>query len=360
MSSQNAIGQSDKLILPFLQATGEGEASKRLQNLIHEHVGEIVAGILRRKLATAGATNTPQGESPEQTERDDLHSDITLQLLTHLQEIRNGSRETGIANFRAYVAMTTYNAVNNHFRKKYPNRCSLENKLRYLLEHRAGLALWKSRQGEWIAGFAAWQERVPDASLSPTTRQLIENPAASLQRHFPREDPVRMDPGGLLAALFQVAGEPITLDDLVRIVAELWDVRDRVPEPLPAVDEPGQAEDTGDSLSAEVLGRLDLKRYWAEICQLPSRQCAALLLQARDPNGNCILDLLEIEGVASLREMARAMEIAPEKLAGLWNGLPMEDAQIAELLEVSTQHVARMRMIARRRIAERIFGAEIK
>ena len=104
--------------------------------------------------------------------------------------------------------------------------------------------------------------------------------------------------------------------------------------------------------------RLDLHRYWIEILQLAPRQCAALLLQARDPDGNCLIELLETERIATLRQMAQAMAMRPETLVALWNGLPLEDTQIATQIGCHPAHVARLRMTARKLLAARLRLAE--
>jgi DNA-directed RNA polymerase specialized sigma24 family protein len=102
--------------------------------------------------------------------------------------------------------------------------------------------------------------------------------------------------------------------------------------------------------------RTYLARLWGEIRQLPPRQAAALLLNLRDGHGGNAAALLPLTGIATLREMATAVGLPSERLAGLWNGLPMEDATLADLLGVTRQQVINLRKSARERLARRMRG----
>jgi RNA polymerase sigma factor (sigma-70 family) len=100
--------------------------------------------------------------------------------------------------------------------------------------------------------------------------------------------------------------------------------------------------------------RTYLSLLWQEIRQLPQRQAAALILHLRDGHGHDAASLLPLTGTASLRDIARAVGLAPEKLAEIWNRLPLEDATIADLLQVTRQQVINLRKSARDRLARRM------
>jgi DNA-directed RNA polymerase specialized sigma24 family protein len=100
--------------------------------------------------------------------------------------------------------------------------------------------------------------------------------------------------------------------------------------------------------------RTYLSILWQEIRQLPQRQAAALILHLRDSHGRDAASLLPLTGTASLRDIARAMGLAPEKLAEIWHRLPLEDAAIADLLQVTRQQVINLRKSARERLARRM------
>jgi hypothetical protein len=66
------------------------------------------------------------------------------------------------------------------------------------------------------------------------------------------------------------------------------------------------------------------------------------------------LTLLPLTGIATLRDIAHVLEIAPQKLAEVWNALPLDDLSIGELLRVSRQQVINLRKSARERLARRM------
>lgn len=100
--------------------------------------------------------------------------------------------------------------------------------------------------------------------------------------------------------------------------------------------------------------RTDLSRLWNEIRQLPQRQAAALIFNLRDGHGRNAAALLPLTGTASLRDIARAVGLEPEELAEIWNRLPLEDAAIAAVLQVTRQQVINLRKSARQRLARRM------
>src|SRR5262249_43289952 len=140
---------------------------------------------------------------------------------------------------------------------------------------------------------------------------------------------------------------PVALDDLVRIVAELWDVSDVQPE----IDLSAIASDA--MPSDELETRQNLSVLWKEIVQLQPRQRTALLLNLRDGDGLNALSLFVLAGVAALREIAAAVSLTPQRLGELWNDLPLDDLTIGSLIGATRQQVINLRKAARERLARR-------
>jgi len=120
------------------------------------------------------------------------------------------------------------------------------------------------------------------------------------------------------------------------------------------VDEISRLTDPAPDAALAFERRSYLSRLWQEIRQLPPRQAAALILHLRDSRGRDAASLLPLTGTASLRDISRAVGLAPEKLAEIWNRLPLEDATIAGLLQVTRQQVINLRKSARERLARRM------
>jgi hypothetical protein len=362
MDPQAAL-KPDPLLLPYLHAKAPADAERHLKDLLDRQAEPIIQAILRRKLRVSLSQPGGRAQSREQQDAEDVHGEAVVQLLTRLRSMKSEAEGGAIGDFRAYAAVTTYRACDAYLRRKYPQRWSLLNRLRYLLENRtgqSGFGLWQDERGSWLGGFAAWQsEQRPPASAGRCER-LLRDPQAFAQRALPNEDVRRMNPAALLAALFHEAGGPIELDDLVRVVAELWEVKDSTPvEESGGPDEPREpawerAADPAADIGAQVEQRDYLRRLWEEIRQLPARQRAALLLNLRDHQGRGILALLPLAGIATVRQIAALLEIPAPEFAALWNDLPLEDAAIARRMSLTRQQVINLRKVARERLARRM------
>lgn len=112
--------------------------------------------------------------------------------------------------------------------------------------------------------------------------------------------------------------------------------------------------DPAPNAAVALVERHRLALLWQEIRRLPPRQVAALLLNLRDDRGGNAVVLLPLTGIATLREIARALGLAAEAFAEMWNRLPLEDAAIAELLGITRQQVINLRKSARERLTRRM------
>jgi hypothetical protein len=160
----------------------------------------------------------------------------------------------------------------------------------------------------------------------------------------------------LLTAIFQWTAAPVELDTLVGVVAELWNLKDGTenrenPDARPAFE---NLADRRISIAKDFDNRLYLETLWSEITQLSPRHCAALLLNLKDEQGNCAIDLWVITGVASFEQIAGALDKSAEWLAEIWNHLPIDDERIAGILGLARQQIINLRKTARLRLARRM------
>jgi hypothetical protein len=206
----------------------------------------------------------------------------------------------------------------------------------------------------WVCGLAEWynEGRTP---LGFDTRVLLDDHDLD-SRH--RLTGVKSQRGlaDLIAVILIKIGGPIYLDDLVTAVCQLGDVKD-----VHVLDEAREESrnlidsfrDSGNQAD-KVERQVYLRRLWKEICALPVRQRTALLLGLKDPQGRELVTMLSQLRVASLFEIAEVLEMAQEKFTEIWNGLPIPDQTIADLLGCSRQQVVNLRLAARRRLARRM------
>lgn len=356
ISVGSAGAQPDPLLVAWLRAADDDGAQDLLNDIVATHAAPLVRDIIGYKLR-ASAAYSDRGRQRQDAE--DVAADVLLQLVKNLRDFKANPNGRPITNFRSYVAVTTYHAWYDYLREKYPQRSSLKNKLRYLLTHRAGLALWEDEREELVCGFAAWRD-VRRGATNRKLQQLRDDPQAFVSAALPNANPVQMNPADLVAAIFDFVGQPMELDELVNIVAVLWDVREQTEarkregedeseeraEQFPAGAQP--------SIADVVEQRQFLKLLWDEVVQLPLRQRAALLLNLRDEQGGGVMALLPMVGVATIRQLAAVLEMTLEELARLWPDLPLDDLRIAGLLSLTRQQVINLRKSARERLARRM------
>ena len=341
----------DEALLPFLNEPNQDQSDRLLEQICNSS-RPIIEDIVNFKMRVHPLHGSPD----EQEDSADACSEITLKLISRLRQIKSAGDSSKITNLRGYVATIAYNACDEYLRRKYPRRHSLKNKLRYVLTHQRGLNLWESSDGKWVAGFEEWRRSTVHttiARIEPVKEPLI----IFLKETF--NDSGRRCPGDLLASTFDWIGGVVELDDLVGLVAEIWEVQDQRQRP----DDWSVSKlsfDPSAGMEAAIDHRTSAKRMWIEICQLPLRQRAALLLSARDAQGTSVAQLLPPAAIATFREIADALEISNDELTSLWDELPLEDSVIASQMGLTRQQVINLRKSARERLARRMYSSKTK
>jgi RNA polymerase sigma factor (sigma-70 family) len=347
------IDQNDALLLPFLQATDEIESQRFLEELVSKHAEPIIREIIKYKLRVS-LIHTDHNRQNQDAE--DVYSEVVVQVLAELREFKANSNNRSISNFRSYVATITYHTCYEYLREKYPRRSHLKDRLRYLLTHHNSFALWESNN-EWICGFIVWKDQNKSVARTVRPRQLYDNPQSFRKAGVSDEDLLKVNLADLLARVFNDVGSPVELEFLINIIAELMGIKEQSEQTdtdeeaevaLERLTDPGAGVDT-------IMDQRDyLRQLWLEICQLPQRQRAALLLNLKDEKGRGIIVLFTLLGIAAMDQIAEVLDITADRFAVLWNGLPLDDAVIAEHLGVTRQQVINLRKSARERLTRRM------
>jgi hypothetical protein len=304
---------ADDLLPQFLECPDADEAERLLERLVREQASPVVERIVSSKIRGAIA--------------EDVRSDVVADLISRLRELKqSGDRET-IRDFRAYSAVAAYHGCDKFYRRAFPQRYRLENQLRYLLGKHVRLAIWVGPDGEWLCGNKTWRHRQP----------LVKASAPDVVRAGSREA-IR-----LVERILDESTAPLAFEELVEQVAKHWRISDKR---VRGVELAHQAP----SVETKLAQRGWLKRLWSEIGGLPRAQRISLLLNMRDERGEAALTLLPITGVASLAQIAQAVEMSVDELTRVWNGLPLDDLKIAARLGLNRQRVIDLRRTARKRL----------
>lgn len=333
---------SDPLLRRFVETADETEAERELNVLIEQHALPLAKAIVGRKFRSY-AEDRP-GRSAF-ADRDDIVADAMAALVERLHASRQGAAGSAIDNFVSYAAVVIHSACAHHIRRRYPERARLKHRLRYVFSVERTLALWMTDRNELVCGLAEWRGQSIDPAREGTHRGLVERAGA---------DWAGMNRVELTAAITELVvavGGPIDFEALVgaaAFAAGIAEPRDRCEPSVLRSPEPAQ-----DILIDQ---RRFLARVWGEVGNLPVRQRIALLLNLRDEAGAGLLWLLPIAGVATIRQIARVLEIPDADFARLWSDIPLDDATIGQRLECTRQQVINLRMAARKRLINHLGG----
>jgi DNA-directed RNA polymerase specialized sigma24 family protein len=349
-AAQQSQGSANALLAHFLSAE-ESVAHACLEQLLCDHAEPVIRKITRLKLRS----HCGSSGSSELQDEEDIRSDVILQLLGTLRDLRNRASAT-IQNFTAYVAGITYNSCNKFLRFKYPARWRLKNRLRYLLNHRSGFTLREDAHKEWFCGLSCW---ATDINRKESSQETPIDLNKFLQTLPPGTSIAQMKPEDVVHALLRWRQSPLPLEELVTATAELWDIHDPRPVAVPSDQDDGinicdLLPDLSVDIFSQVERRLFLERVWKEICELPLRQRTALLLNLRDAHERDALVLFVLTGISSMQQIAALLEQPPQEFHQLWNRLPLDDLSIAQVLGLSRQQVINLRKSARERLARRM------
>ena len=212
MTSEDASPPTDEVLLPFLNAKDEQESQQHLELLLTGSAEPLLRRIVNRKLHPSSGSEGALGI-------EDVCGEALLQLLSRLRELKADPHRKSIENFRGYIAVVAYNTCTEHIRQKYPRRYRLRNRLRYLLTHDQGFALWES-DGESVCGFAKWKNRKSKQEGGRRVRELRDSASAFEDSRLSSMDLERLNLDELLRAVFETVGDPVELDEQVNAIAD--------------------------------------------------------------------------------------------------------------------------------------------
>lgn len=318
---ESLLAANDPLLERLIAAPTEAERHAELEAVLLEHVVPVVRRIVRRHQYSDRLLTTQDAE--------DIVSAVVVRLVRKLQRVPF-ERIEAIDRLEDFAAASTFNAIRDFLRVHFPERARLQRRVRYLLASDGRFRTWPAAAGT-ACGLAEWDETAETCA-----------PAASWTHH----DPERM--GDAVESLLRLSGGPLLIAAVVRVLAGAWKIADE----RPTGDE--EAVDAGVSQAGALESRERLAALWRETQALPAPQRTALLLHLRDVDGGSAIALFPLLGVASLDDVAAAIDVPLQRLAKLWPRLPLDDLAIAAILDVSRQKVINLRLAARQRLARRL------
>ncbi|HYK00991.1 MAG TPA: hypothetical protein VE974_04490 [Thermoanaerobaculia bacterium] len=317
------VVNAEELLRQYLSVEDEREAERQLAVIL----ADLATPLIRRIVDSV----VRDGDA------DDVVADTLIDVLRRLRGLR-GEVSHPIHDLRRYVARCTYNRCHERLRERHPARSRLWNQVRYLCNHDPNLALWRSPDGAAVCGLREWAGREADGGecLDGVRLAARNDPAAEN----------RPQVAALVLALLRHAGAPLTLDVLSAAVARTIGVSQRRAEvPLSELE---VAKEQGADEALD--NRMTLRDLWDDVRKLALKQRLALLLNLRDAHGQECLTMLPLTRTATIPEIAAAVGMDAEAFAALWPKLPLSDAAIGELLDVTPRQVIKLRRLARERL----------
>jgi hypothetical protein len=316
--SENSTLSADELLRLFLNEQSETESAKILELLVEKYALPMVETILRAKFSAA----KKEANFSEQ-DYEDLRGECFLRIVS-VMRARKTALETipPIKDLAAYNAAVIYNVWNAFVREQSPNRENLKNKIRYSLDKDIRFIVEADDEN---GKFYRLQDQ--NSKSSAISVEILTSLVKDKNGFF-----APADLPDLLHLIFEKADGSLKLEDLVKIVADLWQVRD-----MPAVS----LDDLYRRASPEIIRKDNfemqgkLEYVWGEIRALPILQRVALLYNLRDENGGEMLYTFFNTGLAALDELAEAMNLTKAQFALLLPLLPFDDKQIAAVMNLT-------------------------
>lgn len=262
--------------------------------------------------------------SAREQDIEDICSETVVWLLSY--------PEGKIQDQQALASTLARRACSAWMRQRYPAFHRLRLRLRYLLKTEKDFALWPQSAQEWVCGLLAMRGK-PAGQLSNSI--AVTEPESAV--------------AAVLRRLFRAHAWPLFFYEVAQFCARQWNINDETAD---------VEESTAVVEAATPVERMHhndlLRRMWAEVKECPPRQRAALLLNLRLEGGECGISCFVAEGVATMEEIAAAVEMNATHFARLWGRLPLEDVEIARMLHCTRQQVINLRKSIRERLRNRM------
>ena len=348
----------DAAIAALLQAPDDAEAL-RLADEAARHADAAMRVAIARRLRAIGArAGDAAGEATRAEVRAEAADHLAARLLTLRRGAHGAAEARSIGDLRTHASGLAGRIADGWARRHHAGRARLRNRLRYLLARDRRFMLRPTPDDEWRCGLAGRDARsFASGEAAGPGRRVPETPQPARGREQPI-DPNPVALATLVHDLLTRAGGPVDLEHLTDTVAE------RVVLPMSGAADADDTVAAGAVATASDAGGVEetaaadprawLGRLWSEIGALPPMCRATIVLGLRDADGHGVIGLFPSAGVAGMRQIAGALGMAPERLADLWKGLPLDDNGTAARIGVTRPQVTILRRAARSRLARRM------
>jgi len=323
----------DQLLLPYLQATDHADREQHLQEILTAYAVPEVRYALRRRLSFHVDTH---GKNPHNQDAEDLFQEIMTKIVQALHDLKEPSSNATIEDFKEYIARVTANCCNDVLRKQSPSRTRLKYNLRFLLAHHENFAVWKSANMT-LTGLSEWRnEGVSSAQLgfSYDSQELETFRAA----RWPGENIKQVPLPQIVLEIFRWRSNPIEIDELVTIVADMQQIED-----LPTVALHENLSTDTSSAQGRLEGKDVLRLLWRALRELSTEQRDVFSFGFEDDRGRDLFTVLLETETVTFRELTQEFGRPTDDIVRLWSKMPMDNKAIAQELNLTRGRVYQYR-----------------
>lgn len=350
MIRNDPLIDSPTLLRDFITEKDDLVADAYLERIVTSVIEPVATRTLQKQFMLRVVSDAESSRGQDALE---LLGDVKVAIVDQLLRLRSSpDRDSNsFDSIEAYTVTVAKNACREYLRRRFPRRFRLSNQLRYVLSKDSRLRLVQDEAGKWICGTV----QAMSAARMSLNGASGDEPPEMLRSTLAAADN-RAGLGRRVFTVLQVVGIPVALEQLIAAFYEV----DQIVEPNEvSIEESVPVRLSPSSVLAETDRRALLAAVWRELSELPIRHRLALLLHLSDDNGDNLLLMFPMEGIASIRMIAEKIEMPADQLAAIWNRLPLPDNEIAALMGLERQQVINLRQSARkslrRRLAEKGF-----
>lgn len=358
----------DQLLREYKESSDEDRAQEML-NLLLLYARPVIEGILSGKFNC----HVQLDKTSRFPEADAIYGIINNRLWQKLCSLKTAPQENHIDHYLAYVGAVANNAFRDYLREKNKQRRKLKDSLRYLLDGRnnkSPFVWWYDKDKRLLSGLVEWRDGKRPFVRTRHYLRLVEDPLDMMRTALSDEEASSRSLLDLMQAIYFWVDGPVQFDDLVMVIAELKGIKAEIFTHGEVVE--SGSDDTADdkrSLSAgesfltripdprpstqERLERGELiTAIWERILRLPPQGRLDFVLKKLD-----IIDEIMREGVATIYEVAAALEVSAEELGAVFDREAadkdgLNDEYLSEILKAPSTTIAVRRGRFRRKLAE--------
>ena len=142
--------------LADLMAADDARAAERIATFAARNIEPAV-----RAATTAHLSGLPAADRAE------VAAACRDRLLGFLRAVHRGDRTVPVADLDAFAATCADDACRDYLRRTRASRARLGNRVRLLCTRGTGVVMWRTPEGQLVAGLPAWTQRDPlDTALS--------------------------------------------------------------------------------------------------------------------------------------------------------------------------------------------------